>query len=39
MPPCSGGRGNSYYVTVKAGQIKADKLEIKAQSVLEIGKF
>lgn len=39
MPPCSGGRNNEYYVTVKAGQIKADQLEIKAQTVLEIGRY
>lgn len=39
MPPCSGGKNNSYYVTVKAAQIKNDKLEIKAESVLELGKY
>lgn len=39
MPPCSGGKKNSYYVKVKAAQIKDDQLEIKAKSVLELGKY
>lgn len=36
MPPCSGGKGNSYYVTVKA--VGADKA-VLAKQVLEMGKF
>ena len=42
MPPCSGGRGNSYYVTVKAvnqssGEDKEFKLLVRA--VLELGTY
>ena len=35
MPPCSGGKGHEYYVTIKAlaGE------EEKAETVLEMGKF
>lgn len=39
MPPCSGGRNNSYYVTVKAAQLKDDQLKIHAETVLELGKY
>lgn len=39
MPPCSGGKSNSYYVTVKAAQVKDNAMEIKAQTVLELGKY
>lgn len=39
MPPCSGGRNNSYYVTVKAAQIKDDLLKVQAETVLELGKY
>lgn len=39
MPPCSGGRNNSYYVTVKAAQIKDDQLKIHAETLVELGKY
>lgn len=39
MPPCSGGKNNSYYVTVKAAQIIDDQLKIHAETVLELGKY
>ena len=42
MPPCSGGRGNSYYVTVKAVQRKSeDDLEgtVLAMGILEMGRY
>ena len=42
MPPCSGGRGNSYYVTVKAVyQSSSEKKEFKllGQAVLELGNY
>lgn len=35
MPPCSGGKGHAYYVTLKA--LAGD--EEKAMTVLEMGKF
>jgi phosphatidylethanolamine-binding protein (PEBP) family uncharacterized protein len=35
MPPCSGGKGHAYYVTVKA--LKGD--DVLSQSVLEMGRF
>ena len=35
MPPCSGGKGNAYYVTVKA--LKGDK--VVAETVLELGRY
>lgn len=35
MPPCSGGRGNEYYVTIKA--VKDDK--VTATTILEMGKY
>ena len=37
LPPCSGGRGNSYYVTVKAVVLSQDK--IKMPPVLGIAKL
>jgi hypothetical protein len=42
MPPCSGGRGNTYYVTVKA--VTLHSLEdlsytLLAQAILEMGKY
>jgi len=42
MPPCSGGRGNSYYVTVKAVyQASGEKTKFKllGQTVLELGRY
>ncbi|MDF1690649.1 MAG: hypothetical protein P1U35_13690 [Cycloclasticus sp.] len=35
MPPCSGGKNNEYYVTIKA--VKDDK--VTASTVLEMGKY
>lgn len=35
MPPCSGGKGHAYYVTVKA--VQSDK--VLAETVLEMGKY
>lgn len=35
MPPCSGGKGHAYYVTIKA--VKGDK--VTATTVLEMGKY
>ena len=35
MPPCSGGKGHAYYVTIKA--IKDDK--VTATTILEMGKY
>ena len=35
MPPCSGGKGHAYYVTVKA--LDVDK--VTATAVLEMGKY
>ena len=42
MPPCSGGMGNRYYVTVKAvyqASLENKEFELLGQSVLELGKF
>ena len=42
MPPCSGGRGNSYYVTAKAVEmISMDDLtfNILEESILELGRY
>jgi phosphatidylethanolamine-binding protein (PEBP) family uncharacterized protein len=35
MPPCSGGKGHAYYLTVKA--MSGDK--VMAETVLELGKY
>ena len=35
MPPCSGGKGHEYYLTVKS--VKDDK--VTAKTVIEMGKF
>lgn len=35
MPPCSGGRGHEYYVTIKA--VSGDK--VTATTVLQMGKY
>ena len=42
MPPCSGGIGNSYYVTIKAIIILSEENEtfiLLTQGVLELGKY
>ena len=39
MPPCSGGRGNDYYVTVKAVAASGDEKKVLAEKVVEMGKF
>lgn len=42
MPPCSGGAGNTYYVTIKAVVLspeKTDTFKELAQAVLEMGKY
>ncbi|WP_019557520.1 hypothetical protein [Thiomicrorhabdus arctica] len=39
MPPCSGGRGNVYYVTVKAVHYDGVKTVVLAKTVLEMGEF
>ena len=42
QPPCSGGMGNSYYVTVKAvyqATPKSKKFTLLGQSVLELGEY
>jgi len=35
MPPCSGGKGHAYYVTIKT--LKCDK--VIAETVVEMGKY
>ena len=39
LPPCSGGRGNSYYVTVKAVHKMGDQTHELANAVVEMGKY
>lgn len=39
MPPCSGGKGNAYYVTVQAVHYDGFKTEVLAKTVLEMGLF
>ncbi|HMM75860.1 MAG TPA: hypothetical protein PJ986_09135 [Gammaproteobacteria bacterium] len=39
LPPCSGGRGNAYYVTVKAVVRDGDNIEELAETSLEMGKY
>jgi len=40
MPPCSGGKGNRYYVTVKAVQVsKGESSEVLAMEVIQLGKY
>lgn len=42
MPPCSGGIGNSYYVTVKAIREMSEEdktFTLLAQGILELGKY
>lgn len=42
MPPCSGGRGNAYYVTIKAVRQSSDEdkdFKVLGQAVLELGTY
>lgn len=39
LPPCSGGKGNNYYVTVKAVSTKGSERKVLAEKVIEMGKF
>jgi len=39
LPPCSGGRGNSYYLTVKAVHREGDESHELASGTLELGKY
>lgn len=39
LPPCSGGRGNAYYVTVKAVHRQGEEIHELASVVLEMGTY
>ena len=39
LPPCSGGRGNRYYLTVKAVHRMGDEIDELASAVLEMGSY
>ena len=39
LPPCSGGRGNEYYLTVRAVHKMGDEREELASASLEMGKY
>ena len=39
LPPCSGGRGNSYYLTVKAVHREGGETRELASGTLEMGKY
>lgn len=39
MPPCSGGKGNAYYVTVKAVKQGGESSEVMAQHIIEMGRY
>ena len=42
MPPCSGGMGNEYYVTIKAvyqASPESEEFKLLGQAVLDLGKF
>jgi len=42
MPPCSGGMGNRYYVTVNAvyqASPESKEFKLLGQAVLELGKY
>lgn len=42
LPPCSGGRGNEYYATVKAvykGKSENEPSRLLGQAVIELGKY
>lgn len=39
MPPCSGGKGNDYYVTVTALHFNGKQATSLAKTVIELGKY
>jgi hypothetical protein len=39
MPPCSGGKGHEYYVTLKAVHFDGENVESFGKQVLELGKY
>jgi len=39
MPPCSGGKENAYYVTIKALKQEGDSSAVMAQQVVEMGRY
>ncbi|MES9857415.1 MAG: hypothetical protein ABW166_12530 [Sedimenticola sp.] len=39
MPPCSGGKGNDYHLTVKAIKQDGERSEILAQTLIVLGKY
>lgn len=39
LPPCSGGKGNSYYVTVRAVVREGNEMKALAHTVVEMGKY
>lgn len=39
LPPCSGGKGNAYYVTVKAVRREGGTLTELARTILEMGTY
>lgn len=39
MPPCSGGKGNAYYVTIKAVKQLGETSEVMATTVVEMGRY
>jgi hypothetical protein len=39
LPPCSGGRGNSYYVTVMAVHKQGDETHELGSAMVELGKY
>jgi hypothetical protein len=39
LPPCSGGRGNAYYITVKAVHRMGEESHELASADIELGKF
>lgn len=39
LPPCSGGKGNEYYLTVRAVERKGDEMKELGRTVVEMGKY
>ncbi len=39
MPPCSGGKGNDYHLTVKAIKQDGETSEVLAQTLVVLGKY
>ncbi|MGR8922010.1 MAG: hypothetical protein ACU85V_20530 [Gammaproteobacteria bacterium] len=42
LPPCSGGKGNAYYLTVKAARVGGEPpvvAEVLAETTLEMGRY